>query len=321
MNKIAISAVIPVYNGERYIARAIDSVLRQTYPAEEIIVVDDGSRDGTESVVRGYGEKVLYIRQEQGGASAARNAGIRAARGEWIAFLDADDIWLEERLARQAEVLEKEPQLGWVTGNFITEYLREKREPREHFETHKAEKLLGGRVYWENYFEAFVMGAAGWTGTMLIRRDVLERAGMFRTGQVSSNDLDMWWRIAFIEPRIGYVITPIAVYHFGVKDSITQRHTQGAIISELLLRYVPYAKQAGQEISYKKCLCHSAKYWIPKFLSQGLIKDTKIMIDNLGRYVPIGYRIVIQGLCVWPWLTIKLLPLLKKVNRGLGGWI
>ncbi|MHC5190567.1 MAG: glycosyltransferase family 2 protein, partial [Planctomycetota bacterium] len=82
-----ISVVIPAYNAEKHIARAIDSVLAQTRPADEIIVVDDGSTDATAEVVRSYGEKVIFIQQENAGVSVARNAGIEAASGDWIAFL------------------------------------------------------------------------------------------------------------------------------------------------------------------------------------------------------------------------------------------
>ncbi|HOM77565.1 MAG TPA: glycosyltransferase family A protein, partial [Anaerohalosphaeraceae bacterium] len=92
-DKRSISVVIPAYNCQAYIRRAIDSVLGQSRPADEIIVVDDGSTDGTAEAVRTYGAKVILIQQENAGVSAARNAGIRAASGDWIAFLDADDEW------------------------------------------------------------------------------------------------------------------------------------------------------------------------------------------------------------------------------------
>ncbi len=87
----AVSVVIPAYNAEKYIGRAIDSVLAQTRQPDEIIVVDDGSTDNTPNAIKSYGSKVYYIHQENGGASVARNTGIEAAKSEWIAFLDADD--------------------------------------------------------------------------------------------------------------------------------------------------------------------------------------------------------------------------------------
>jgi len=104
-----ISVVIPAYNAAGTIGRALDSVIAQTHPAREILVVDDGSTDRTAQVVSEYGGRVEYLYQDNAGPGAARNAGIRAAHGEWIAFLDADDEWLPHRLALQAELLQRDP--------------------------------------------------------------------------------------------------------------------------------------------------------------------------------------------------------------------
>lgn len=96
-----ISAVIPAYNAARFVCRAIDSVLAQTYPAHEVIVVDDGSQDDTARIVKRYGSAVRLVRQANAGPGAARNHGARISTGEWIGLLDADDAWLPEKLERQ----------------------------------------------------------------------------------------------------------------------------------------------------------------------------------------------------------------------------
>jgi glycosyltransferase involved in cell wall biosynthesis len=101
-----IAAAIAVYNGAKLIRRSLDSILAQTRPADEVIVVDDGSTDRTAEVVQGYGPRVRYIRQENSGVSTARNQAAREAQSEWIAFLDHDDEWLPEKLARQAAAVE-----------------------------------------------------------------------------------------------------------------------------------------------------------------------------------------------------------------------
>ena len=88
-----ISCIVPVYNGERYLRQALDSILTQTYRPLEIIVADDGSTDGTAAVVTRYGDQIHYIRQDNSGAPAVRNLGLRVAHGEFVAFLDADDLW------------------------------------------------------------------------------------------------------------------------------------------------------------------------------------------------------------------------------------
>src|SRR5690349_20181236 len=97
----SIAAAIAVYNGANLIRRSVDSILAQTRPADEVLVVDDGSTDRTGEVVREYGSRVRYIRQENSGVSTARNRAAREATSEWIAFLDHDDEWLPNKLARQ----------------------------------------------------------------------------------------------------------------------------------------------------------------------------------------------------------------------------
>ena len=104
-----VSVVIPTHNRKRLVPRALESVLAQTRPAEEIIVVDDGSTDGTASAVASRFAGVRCLRQERRGVSAARNRGVASATGHWIAFLDSDDEWLPHKLERQLAALEASP--------------------------------------------------------------------------------------------------------------------------------------------------------------------------------------------------------------------
>src|SRR5689334_18705546 len=104
-----ITTVIPVYNGAGEIRRSLDSVLAQTRPVDEVIVVDDGSTDGTREIALGYGGVVRLVRQQNAGAAAARNHGVREAASEWVAFLDHDDEWMPEKIERQVAVLEQHP--------------------------------------------------------------------------------------------------------------------------------------------------------------------------------------------------------------------
>lgn len=112
---VTISVIIPAWNAERYLDEALDSALAQTPRPTEILVIDDGSTDGTAEVAGRRGPPIRCVRQEHRGPAAARNAGIREARGELIAFLDADDVWLPAKLGRQLEVLSRRPALGVVT--------------------------------------------------------------------------------------------------------------------------------------------------------------------------------------------------------------
>lgn len=114
----SVTAIIPAYNGERFIRRSVDSILRQTFPVTQVIVVDDGSKDATREIIETeYRDRVTLLRQQNGGPARARNAGIRVATGEFIAFLDADDYWLPEKVSRQVRVLGKRPDaVGNYTG-------------------------------------------------------------------------------------------------------------------------------------------------------------------------------------------------------------
>src|SRR5947209_3181201 len=100
-----VSAVIPVYNGQRFVADAINSVLDQSHPVLECLVIDDGSTDATSPVVEAFGARVVYVRQENAGVSVARNRGAELARGDLVAFLDHDDVWLRDKLARQVTAI------------------------------------------------------------------------------------------------------------------------------------------------------------------------------------------------------------------------
>jgi glycosyltransferase involved in cell wall biosynthesis len=115
MTRAGVSVVIPVFNGERYLAQAVSSVAGQTCPPQEIIVIDDGSRDGSAAIAKAF-PGIRYVAQEHQGQSAARNRGAKVARGEYLAFLDADDVWVEDKLERQLSVLSHNPEVDAVFG-------------------------------------------------------------------------------------------------------------------------------------------------------------------------------------------------------------
>ena len=114
-----VSVVIPTYNRSRALVRALESVFAQTEPVLETIVVDDGSTDDTQAVLAGFGSRVRAIRKSNGGAGAARNAGIEAARGEFVAFLDDDDAWLPEKNREQVRILDSRPEVGITSSGVL----------------------------------------------------------------------------------------------------------------------------------------------------------------------------------------------------------
>ena len=104
-----VSVIIPAYNCVEFVSHAINSVLKQNYENKEIIVVNDGSTDDTPDVLESFGDQITVVNKENGGAPTARNAGLRIARGKYIAFLDADDLWLDGKLTMQVRYLEEHP--------------------------------------------------------------------------------------------------------------------------------------------------------------------------------------------------------------------
>lgn len=159
-----VSVVIPVYNGERYLAESIGSALAQTYRPIEIVVVDDGSTDHSAEIARGFGSSVRYVAQSRAGAGAARNRGADLAEGNFLAFLDADDLWLKDKLKRQMAVLSENSDL-----DMILTHVRQFHSP-ELADAVKAKIARAGEMF------------AGYlAGTLLIRRESFFRAGRFAT--------------------------------------------------------------------------------------------------------------------------------------------
>ena len=184
---LLVSVIIPVYNSSKYIQKAIDSVLAQTYSNYEIIVVDDGSTDNTKAKLEQYKDKIRYVYQENQGSAAARNTGIKLAQGELIAFLDADDLWsMSQKLEKQVACFVSDPDLGGVnTGWRIID------ESGKHIKTvqpwHKAPKLD---------LETWLKKKCVRTSAMIFRREWLEKVGGFDPEIRQSHDVDLILRLS-----------------------------------------------------------------------------------------------------------------------------
>jgi glycosyltransferase involved in cell wall biosynthesis len=182
-----VSAVIPTFNRRRELAAAIASVLAQTRPVDEIIVVDDGSTDGTWETLQALSRdvqrpRIVLHRQENKGPSAARNAGVRLATGELIAFLDSDDTWLPEKTARQLELFAARPQLGLI-GIPI--------QDAGVFRGRRLVEIGIERLLFRNYFP---------TPGVMLRREVLAAVGGFAEDMRLCEDYELWLRIAARHP-------------------------------------------------------------------------------------------------------------------------
>ena len=200
-----VSVIIPTYNRREYVQEAIDSVLTQTYTDYEIIVIDDGSTDGTgEALQARYGDRIHYEWQENQGESVARNRGIELAQGEYIAFLDSDDLWLPEKLEKQARILDENPNVGLVyaQAQFIDEdgVLLESGTSADSEVAEAFDKTV---LYFWN--------PIGGPSKTLICKAVLDRVGGFDPQIRFGEDRDLWFRIADQSKVLGITEVLVAI--------------------------------------------------------------------------------------------------------------
>lgn len=234
---VDVSVVIATYNRASMLREAIDSVLAQTEPVREVIVVDDGSTDNTRDVLSGYGSRIVALYQPQSGASAARNRAIRAATGEWIAFLDDDDIWLDSKIERQMVIAKGNRNLGLV---YCSDYAVD-------------EKL---QILWEraaaaenrgNVFDRLFVRNFIFTSCVIARRNAIEQVGYLAKDLRFAEDLDLWLRIAAAYP-VDFVDEPLVLYRQSASGCLTRniagvdrlRDLEKVLARASTLREVPY---------------------------------------------------------------------------------
>jgi glycosyltransferase involved in cell wall biosynthesis len=211
-----ISVVIPLYNKARYIKRALDSVLSQTHQDFEVIVVNDGSTDGSEKVVEQYGDaRIRLVNQQNAGECAARNRGVAEARAELIAFLDADDEWLPSHLETVLRLRKNHPECGAYASAFTIVTPRGARAPSlAGIPASSFEGVL------PNYFRTVIGDHAVCSSGVVIPRRTFDTCGLFPGGEHRRGDLDMWCRIALQYP-IAFSTYVGAVYHQEAENRMT----------------------------------------------------------------------------------------------------
>ena len=196
-SELRVSVVIPTFNCGQFIREALVSALEQTYPVDEVIVVDDGSIDNTKDVIQEFGERVRYVKQANFGVSAARNAGVANSSGDLVAFLDADDSWLPEKIEEQVAIFLADESVGLVHCGM--------REFDSASGTTIAVHLDGAAGYvaerialWE---EPIVIGPGG---SIMVRRSVFENLGGFDPQLKIGEDWEFCFRVAMTS-KIGFV--------------------------------------------------------------------------------------------------------------------
>ncbi|HEY0077660.1 MAG TPA: glycosyltransferase family A protein [Pyrinomonadaceae bacterium] len=213
----AVSVVVPAYLTAPYIGEALASVFAQTFTDFEVVVVNDGSPDTPEleRALEPYRERIAYIRQENRGPAAARNAGIRSARGRYVAFLDSDDLWLPRYLEQQMRVLESDPALDLIYTDALF----------------FGDSLLAGKTYMGLYpsngevtLESLLrFDVAVITSCVVARRETLLAAGLFDERFFYSEDFDLWARLAHRRARFAYQTEVLARHRFHASSLTANR--------------------------------------------------------------------------------------------------
>ncbi|HYW04924.1 MAG TPA: glycosyltransferase [Gammaproteobacteria bacterium] len=253
-----VSVVIPAYNRGATLPAAIDSVLDQGGPACEVIVVDDGSRDATAEVLAGYGSRIRVVRKANGGLASARNAGMRVARGEFVAWLDSDDVWLPGKLAEQMRVLEGRPEVMLVCSDFAafndqgvfdsshisSYYSAVQRCGRDFLALYggrlpDVEQAGGPRVYGGRVYETLALGNFVHPPTVIFRRQALALVGEEDETLDDCADYDFFLRVARVG-SLAYVDSPLLGYRYGANQMSADTHLarQRAALIRLLDKLV-----------------------------------------------------------------------------------
>lgn len=227
MRSNLVSCIIPAFNAESFVGEAIESVLAQTYSAVEIVVVDDGSTDRTADVVRSYGPTVNCIVRPHRGAGAAKNDGVDGARGEWTAFLDADDLWHPDKLTRQVARLALRPEIDLSFTQYQNFWSEEIAEEERRYQGHP-----------------FSRPASGWSiSTLLARRDVFERFGCFEEDVAEKHQSLLWALRAAEQGAVVDVMPEILMRRRLHSGNLSRRWTINDEFFELVKAWRDYRRQ------------------------------------------------------------------------------
>ncbi len=292
----AISVVIPAHNACSTIRPTVSSVLGQTYREFELIVVDDGSTDDTAGVVESFGDdRIVCLHVEHRERAVARNKGIAAAKGKYIAFLDADDLWLPRKLEKQLAVLEANPEIGLVYGDL---YYFDDATGQDVTFFGKTRSLHRGEIALHLLLKANFIQSP----TVVVPKSVFHQVGLFDPGLVPIEDWDMWLRIAAGYP-IDYVPEPLARYRLHQGFTSTANPTLSLFESTCRLldkaerAYGPRSWKVRRMIRLKRALAHYG-YGV-KLMENGAFRDARArFISAIRAYwpYPFSYLRYVQSL-------------------------
>lgn len=249
-----VSVILPTYNCAHFLPGSLESVLSQTYDFYEIIVIDDGSTDNTKEVLNQLMQKIRYIHLEQNrGLPAARNIGIQSAQGKYIAFLDADDLWLPEKLQTDMEYFDKHPDVSMV-------YSRHTNidENGVVLDGEIKRRLPSGNIFIQLFSEQnFIISSS-----VVVRKDVFETTGLFDEQLFNCQDWDMWLRIAFYF-KVAGINKPLVKYRHNPRSLSKNRDNvlkyQKQVIDKTYTAFKDKMCGMSEKLYKKRLASHYAK--------------------------------------------------------------
>jgi glycosyltransferase involved in cell wall biosynthesis len=264
-----VSVVIATHNRSSLVKQAIDSVLAQSEPVREVIIVDDGSTDDTLEELAAYGDRIRVFSQKQAGPSAARNRAIREAVGEWIGFLDDDDVWLPIKIEKQMQLVRQNPQVGLV---YCSDYAVD--ETLQILYTRAAQPANRGDVFDRLLIKNFMF-----TSCVLARREGVEAAGYMDPQLRFAQDWDLWLKMAAKNP-IEFAPEPLVLYRQAASGcltrdiDVTQRLGEMELILNraLRLRRTAYSTRCTAR-------CELELQWAATWLACG--RNTQALVHSL----------------------------------------
>jgi glycosyltransferase involved in cell wall biosynthesis len=304
-----VSVIIPVYNAEMYLRESIDSVLKQTFKNYEIIVVDDGSTDGTREIIHQSYPMVRYIFQSNGGPAKARNRGIAEAKGDFIAFQDADDIWLPTKLEKQVEYFRQHPDIDFT----FTENSLFNSNGILKSEIGKRKRLMEGDIVRNIFWKSYVA-----TPTVMVRKKVHQEIGGFDESLITAEDDNLWLRIA-IRFKTGLIDEPLVLVRINEKSlTRTEKNIFVGVREHLNLiekKYPELRQRLGNLINKKYSMIyfiHGLDYFL-----RNEFQEARMQFQESLKYDKFNFKSLLYWL--FSYLPFTILNILRNVRRKILG--
>ncbi len=288
-----VSIILPTYNCAAFLPHSIGTILSQTYNSYEIIVIDDGSTDNTKEVLYPFMQRIKYIRSEQNkGLPTARNIGIRPAQGKYIAFIDADDLWLPEKLQTDIEYFETHPEVSMVYSKHIN--IDEK---GDDLDGNTKRQLPSGNIFTQLFsVQNFII-----TSSVVVRKEVFETTGLFDEQLFNCQDWDMWLRIAF-HFKVAGIDKPLVKYRHNPYSLSKNRNNvlkyQKIIIDKIYNKFKDKENGINEKLYKKRLASHYAK--VGRYYLR--IGDKNRANENFGlslKNAPLNFRSLRYYLCTF----------------------